>query len=140
VAFSKETFICRHPCEAHHLRLAQPRALGRKVSDEFTVPLCRIHHDEIHRRGDEAALWASINIDPLPAAHRLWQHTRGLLPANDALSRNTLASSAPDGSVPNRDGSAEPAFALTKLRWTARTELRAGIAAAYQDYLVSAQN
>jgi hypothetical protein len=48
--------VCgRQPCEAHHLRFAQPRALGRKVSDEFTVPLCRVHHRELHRVGDEAA-------------------------------------------------------------------------------------
>jgi hypothetical protein len=32
-------FICgRRPADAHHLRFAQSRALGRKVSDEFTVP------------------------------------------------------------------------------------------------------
>ena len=37
--------VCgRRPCDAHHLRFAQGRALSRKVSDEFTVPLCRGHH------------------------------------------------------------------------------------------------
>jgi hypothetical protein len=104
--------VCwRHPCEAHHLRFAQPRALGRRVSDEFTVPLCRIHHDEIHRRGDEVAWWASINIDPLPTAHRLWQHTRGLLPADAPLSSNTPATSDQGGKVsPNRNDGAESAF------------------------------
>ena len=50
--------ICgRKPSDAHHLRFAQSRALGRKVSDEFTVPLCRGHHREVHRHGDEAAWW-----------------------------------------------------------------------------------
>ena len=45
--------VCgRKPCDAHHLRFAQSRALGRKVSDEFTVPLCRGHHRELHRYGD----------------------------------------------------------------------------------------
>jgi hypothetical protein len=40
--------ICgRRPADAHHLRFTQPRALGRKVSDEFTVPLCRGHHREV---------------------------------------------------------------------------------------------
>jgi hypothetical protein len=38
----------RSPSDAHHLRFAQGRALGRKVSDEFTVPLCRTHHRELH--------------------------------------------------------------------------------------------
>jgi hypothetical protein len=46
--------ICgRRPSDPHHLRLAQSRALGRKVSDEFTVPLCRTHHREIHHCGDD---------------------------------------------------------------------------------------
>jgi hypothetical protein len=49
--------VCgRVPSDAHHLRFAQKRALGRKVSDEFTVPLCRGHHRELHRHGDEAEL------------------------------------------------------------------------------------
>src|SRR5271169_567908 len=43
--------ICgRRPSDAHHLRFTQPRALSRKVSDEFTVPLCRTHHREVHRK------------------------------------------------------------------------------------------
>src|SRR5262249_25332603 len=54
----------RQPCEAHHIRFAQPRALGLKVSDEFTVPLCRLHHRELHRHGDEGAWWEGVNIDP----------------------------------------------------------------------------
>jgi hypothetical protein len=69
--------VCgREPCDPHHLRFAQPRALGRKVSDEFTVPVCRVHHRELHRHGDEAAWWQSIKIEPLPVAYRLWQHAR----------------------------------------------------------------
>jgi hypothetical protein len=66
----------RQPSEPHHLRFVQPRALGRKVSDEYAVPLCRTHHREVHRHGDEAAWWASAGIDALAVAHRLWQHTR----------------------------------------------------------------
>lgn len=69
--------VCgRSPADPHHLRFAQPRALGRKVSDEFTVPLCRVHHRELHRHGAEIAWWQSVKIDPLPLAQRLWQHTR----------------------------------------------------------------
>jgi len=71
--------ICgRRPSDPHHLRFAQSRALGRKVSDEFTVPLCRGHHRELHRRGDEAAWWRKIAIDPFPAARALWLQTRPL--------------------------------------------------------------
>jgi hypothetical protein len=69
--------ICgRTPAEAHHLRFAQPRALGRKVSDEYTVPVCRLHHRELHRYGDEASWWASASIDPLPIALELWMRSR----------------------------------------------------------------
>ena len=61
--------VCgRRPADAHHLRFAQSAALGRKVSDEFTVPLCRGHHREIHRCGDEAAWWNKSGIDPIVAA------------------------------------------------------------------------
>ena len=65
--------VCgRTPSEAHHLRFAQPRALGRKVSDEYTIPVCRLHHRELHRYGDEASWWAAINVDPIPVAFELW--------------------------------------------------------------------
>ena len=64
------------PSEAHHIRFAQPRALGRKVSDEYTVPVCRLHHRELHRYGDEASWWAGVSIDPLPIALELWRRSR----------------------------------------------------------------
>ena len=68
--------ICgRMPSDPHHLRFTQPRALGRKVSDEFTVPLCRGHHREVHRCGDEAAWWEKAGIDPSAAARALWLKT-----------------------------------------------------------------
>jgi ERF superfamily len=68
--------ICeRSPSDAHHLRFAQSRALGRKVSDEFTVPLCRGHHREAHHCGDEAAWWQKTGIDPTSSARMLWLET-----------------------------------------------------------------
>jgi hypothetical protein len=68
--------ICgRQPSDAHHLRFAQSRALSRKVSDEFTVPLCRGHHREVHRYGDEAAWWQKAGLDPTVAARTLWLET-----------------------------------------------------------------
>ena len=71
--------ICgRHPSDPHHLRFAQSRALGRKVSDEFTVPLCRGHHRELHRHGNESAWWQKIGIDPFPVARAMWLQTRPL--------------------------------------------------------------
>ena len=71
---SQPCLVCgRAPSDPHHLRFAQPRAFGRRVSDEFTVPLCRTHHRELHRRGDEAPWWQGIKIDPIPLALKLWQ-------------------------------------------------------------------
>jgi hypothetical protein len=71
--------ICgRQPSDAHHLRFAQSRALGRKVSDEFTVPLCRGHHRELHRGGDETAWWERAGINPAAAARMLWLETHPL--------------------------------------------------------------
>jgi hypothetical protein len=69
--------VCgRTPAEAHRIRFAQPRALGRKVSDEYTVPICRLHHRELHRYGDEVSWWAGTSIDPLPIALELWRRSR----------------------------------------------------------------
>jgi hypothetical protein len=74
---SQSCLLCgRQPCDAHHLRFMQPRALGRRVSDEFAVPLCRTHHRALHRSGDEVAWWKASSIDPVVIAHGLWQHTR----------------------------------------------------------------
>ena len=49
---------------------------GRKVSDEFTVPLCRTHHRDNHRFGDEVAWWGRQAIDPVGASWKLWVSTR----------------------------------------------------------------
>jgi hypothetical protein len=71
--------VCgRTPADAHHLKFAQSRALGRKVSDEFTVPLCRGHHREVHGCSDEAAWWNKAGIDPTVSARTLWLRTHPL--------------------------------------------------------------
>lgn len=68
--------ICgRAPAHAHHIRYAQPRGLALKVSDEFTVPLCAIHHNENHATGDERKWWERHKMDPLEVAQRLWSKT-----------------------------------------------------------------
>jgi hypothetical protein len=76
---NKPCLVCgRAPADAHHLRYTQPSAMGRKVSDEFTVPLCRTHHSELHRHGQEKDWWTANGIDPLSTAANLWQETRPL--------------------------------------------------------------
>jgi hypothetical protein len=76
--------ICgRRPSDPHHLRFAQSRALGRKVSDEFTVPLCRGHHREVHSCANEAAWWNKVGIDPTVGARALWLETHPLPAISD---------------------------------------------------------
>jgi hypothetical protein len=87
---SQPCLICgRTPSHAHHIRYAQPKGLALKVSDEFTVPLCAIHHSENHGTGDERRWWRERKIDPLVAAAELWSksrpHDRDSAPQNDAL-------------------------------------------------------
>jgi hypothetical protein len=69
--------ICgRNRAQAHHLRFAQPKAMGRKVSDEYTVPLCSLHHRLLHQTGNEIAWWEYQGIDPMTVAAELWRQSR----------------------------------------------------------------
>jgi hypothetical protein len=87
--------ICaRKPSDPHHLGFTQPRALGRKVSDEFAVPLCRGHHHAVHRSRDERSWWRQAGIDPIKVARRLWKETRGM--QRPALPHGAAASSDPN--------------------------------------------
>lgn len=94
--------VCgRAPSDPHHLRFAQPRALGRKVSDEFIVPVCRLHHREIHRHGDEAAWWTRAGIEPLAAALTLWKQTRpDRTPVPHTGPQDLISASVPIGPLP----------------------------------------
>jgi hypothetical protein len=83
--------ICgRQPSDAHHLRFVQSRALSRKVSDEFTVPLCRTHHRELHNCGDEVAWWQKAGISAAAMARTLWLETHFVpQPRSSKLSATT---------------------------------------------------
>ena len=73
---SQPCLLCSaKPSDAHHVRFAQPRAMGRKVGDDFTVPLCRSHHRELHHSGNEAAWWHDMGIDPIEIAGELWNES-----------------------------------------------------------------
>jgi hypothetical protein len=92
--------VCgRKPSDPHHLRYVQPRALGRKASDEFAVPLCRVHHRAAHRAGDERAWWWQIGIDPIKVARTLWKETRGI----GQRRSQRAASSRPHGAAASSD-------------------------------------
>jgi hypothetical protein len=101
--------ICgRKQSDPHHLRYLQPRALGRKASDEFAVPLCRSHHGAVHRAGDEQTWWKAAGIDPVKVARQLWRQTR----LDDGQERHQAGlaarpetrsiASAPDGTSDSR--------------------------------------
>jgi hypothetical protein len=93
---SQPCLVCgRQPSDPHHLRFAQPRALGLKVSDEFTVPLCRGHHRQLHQAGNEVAWWEGLKINALPIAKGLWEQTRPKSAAADTQQPNEDAAEAP---------------------------------------------
>jgi hypothetical protein len=108
--------ICgRKQSDPHHLRYLQPRALGRKVSDEFAVPLCRSHHRAVHRAGNEQAWWKAAGIDPVKVARRLWQQTRLENPrdrhqvSSVGRSKNQTIASVSDGTGGSRSDTSSQA-------------------------------
>jgi hypothetical protein len=73
---SQPCLICgRQPSDPHHLQFAQPRALGMKLSDEFTVPLCRGHHRQLHQAGNQVVWWEDFKINAFAIAKNLWEQT-----------------------------------------------------------------
>ena len=100
--------ICgREQSDPHHLGFAQPRALGRKVSDEYVVPLCRTHHREVHRSSKEINWWNKYNIDPLSVASTLWARTHPVWLADQPTSLDQTAGARPEtsGSTPHAPAS-----------------------------------
>jgi hypothetical protein len=81
----------KRPVDPHHIRFAQKQSLGRKVSDEFTVPLCRSHHRALHRSGSEYLWWENLGIDPLKAARKLWRKSRPRGRTTDQRDNNARA-------------------------------------------------
>ena len=82
--------ICgRTPSDPHHIKFAEQRAMGRRVSDRFTVPICRLHHRELHRGGNERAWWQTREIDPLAIAARLWAITHAAGDADAGIEDET---------------------------------------------------
>ena len=105
---SRPCLVCgRAPSDAHHLKFAEQRAMGRKVSDKFTVPICRLHHRDLHRRGDERIWWTSQGIDPLPIASILWERTHNAKPADAELAGSTGTFGEPKHAV-NGSGASTP--------------------------------
>src|SRR5215470_9578420 len=73
--------ICgRSPSHAHHVRYAQSKGIGLKVSDEFVIPLCAIHHRQLHETTKEREWWQERKIDPLTIAAALWRESQKSFP------------------------------------------------------------
>jgi hypothetical protein len=95
---SQSCLVCgRQPTDSHHLRFAQARAIGLKVSDEFTVPLCRGHHRELHQAGNEPAWWEKLNIKPLEVAKGLWEQTHQKSVVADSVMSSDAAKATNEG-------------------------------------------
>jgi hypothetical protein len=107
---SQPCLICgRSPSHAHHIRYAQSKGFSLKVSDEFTVPLCAIHHHQIHTTGKEREWWQERNVDPLVVASRLWQETRERSPAIPQLIEPSEPKSESVGVATGSDAAADSA-------------------------------
>ena len=107
---SQPCLVCgRTPSDPHHLKFAEQRAMGRKVSDRFTVPICRLHHRELHKRGDERTWWEKQGIDPLPIAASLLKRTHAVDAAAAELAGDVNALAKLNGThVANGIGVAVP--------------------------------
>jgi len=98
--------VCgRTPSDPHHIKFAENWTVGRKVSDRFTVPLCRLHHRELHRRGNERLWWQHQAIEPLKVAKTLWNETHASVPndiagdAGDPINENNRDRRRPDSAM-----------------------------------------
>ena len=91
---SQPCVICgRSPSHAHHVRYAQRRGLGIKVSDVFTVPLCATHHQQLHNTTKEREWWQARKIDPLMIASTLWRESQSRFPdPTQAVDKEPIAS------------------------------------------------
>lgn len=48
--------------------------ISAKPGDEYTVPMCRTHHEQQHK-GSEKRFWEGIGLDPVSVALRLFKLT-----------------------------------------------------------------
>ncbi len=106
---SQPCLVCgRQPSDPHHLRFAQPRALGLKVSDEFTVPLCRGHHRQLHQAGNEVTWWDDLDINALEIAKGLWEQSRTKAFSTEVQASRQQALNDPPQTAPRQDASKLP--------------------------------
>ena len=78
--------------------------LDLRSATNSPLPLCREHHHELHRHGNEMAWWANLQIAPLEVASELWTAT--LLQAGPARRTTEVAN--------KRSGKIDPANAVRR--------------------------
>lgn len=65
------------PVHAHHLTILKgERGVGQKVGDNYTLPVCAIHHRNLHDMG-EKKFWEAWGIDAIEEALKLWENNNG---------------------------------------------------------------
>jgi len=85
----------RTPADPHHLRFAQPRALGERSATSSRSSL-RLHHNELHRHGDEAAWWPESMSTPCRLRSRFGGARKSMgraSPAHGSSKRQAAAAS-----------------------------------------------
>ena len=70
-------FVAARPClicgtnfvDVHHIKMADARVckpqssnIGMKADDRYTLPLCRTHHEQLHRDG-ERKFWGGHHVN-----------------------------------------------------------------------------
>ena len=70
------------------------------------MPLCRGHHREVHRYGDEAEWWSNAGVDPTITARALWLETHPLPAISDTMVKARLPQ--PPDSTDQRNGKGDP--------------------------------
>ena len=68
-------YVASHPCllcqhnetQAHHITITEKRGISQKVSDYYTLPLCYLHHDQLHNTG-ERKFWKILDLNPVDLA------------------------------------------------------------------------
>jgi hypothetical protein len=97
------------------VRYAQSRGIGLKVSDEFVVPLCAIHHRQLHQTTKEREWWQERKIDPLMIAGILWRESQRRSPVPEQKSAQSKTDLAQGASEPG--GTARALKIIRKLSW-----------------------
>lgn len=74
--------VCnRRGCQCHHLLRPWDgtRGTGRRAGDHNAIPLCPMHHRQLHKRGDEDAFFEEVTGSPdtgRVCAKNLWELNR----------------------------------------------------------------